>query len=173
MKRKGFPTAEREAGQARTSLCRFSCLLFSALTFTALLGGAPSGAGAQQVQINVYGDVDFPDADPDVTPVIGPIQLRIRVNAPVGPGSLWTLTLLADTDLTSGTDVIPASSVSWVASPSPPFQDGTLSTTVPTLVGSGTTSAHQWGMMDFYLLNSWGYEPGSYTAQATYTLSIP
>jgi hypothetical protein len=126
------------------------------------------------LRIHIYGSVTFPDADPDTTPVVGPEPIRVRVLS-FGPGRgvPWTLTMQADEDLTAGPEIIPAANVSWTATPSPPFQDGVLSTVVPILLGSGRGDTRIWGQLNFYLQNSWSYIPGDYSTTTTITLSAP
>jgi hypothetical protein len=123
------------------------------------------------VRVRIWGTVNFPDADPDMTPVIGPSDVRIRIFAT--DRAPWVLTIQADTDLLSGTDMIPASNISWVPVPRPPFQAGTLSTVMPQLLGSGPNRVIVWGRLYFYMQNSWGYSPGNYTGTATITMSQP
>jgi hypothetical protein len=85
----------------------------------------------------------------------------------------WVLTIQADGDLTAGGETIPASSISWTAAPSPPLHNGTLSTVIPVLLGSGSDSRTFFGQLSFYFQNSWSYSPGTYSTTATITLSTP
>ena len=99
--------------------------------------------------------------------------VAVEVRALAVPGSPWILTIIADSDLMSGTSAIPIGEITWTASPSPPFQAGTLSTVVPSVLGSGLSHFTALLTLSFYLRNSWSYEPGHYAATATLTLSSP
>jgi hypothetical protein len=123
--------------------------------------------------LTITGSVSFPDQSPDIVPMIGPRNITVLVDARATPGTPWVLTMIADSDLTSGTDVIPIGNVSWTASPSPPFRGGTLSTVVPAVLGNGVSHFTSSATLGFYLQNSWAYVPGTYTATATVTLSSP
>ncbi|MFC1572511.1 hypothetical protein ACFL6M_02820 [Candidatus Eisenbacteria bacterium] len=132
----------------------------------------PSVADAQ-IMVRVFGSVSFPDVDPDLRPQLGPESILIWVRVMGSWGSPWVLTLTADSDLLSGPDVIPASSISWTAMPSPPFRGGVLSTTMPVVVASGVSPMSRIARFSFYLQNSWSYNVGNYSGTATYTLSSP
>ena len=115
----------------------------------------------------------FPDASPDVTPLIGPATVMVSVKAEGSPGYPWVLTFLGNSDLRSGASVIPITAISWTSSPSPPFNNGTLSRVSPILLGTGIAHINADLRMDFMLQNSWSYDVGSYSATATFTLSGP
>lgn len=138
-----------------------------------LWSGAPPPAYAGPLTLTITGSVSFPDQSPDIVPVIGPRNISVMVDVRATPGSPWILTMIANSDLTSGTDVIPIGNVSWIASPSPPFRGGTLSTVVPAVLGNGVSHYTATATLGFYLQNSWDYVPGTYTATATVTLSSP
>jgi hypothetical protein len=136
----------------------------------------PRGAEAQRLELTITPRViTFPSTDPDAAPVIAsaPVQVSYRIrqngNAP------WTMTVLAGGDLISGRASVDISNVSWVASPAPPFQNGTLTKTVAQRLASGTgnvTPATQ-GQVTFRLANSWTYSAGVYTQVVVFTLSAP
>jgi hypothetical protein len=90
-----------------------------------------------------------------------PVQVTYRVrqnnNAP------WSLTVLAAGDLISGPSRVDISNVTWVATPAPPFQNGTLSKTVAQRVASGTGNVNPdtLGSITFRLANSWTYTTGT------------
>ncbi len=128
---------------------------------------------ADFLQINLSGNVSFPDADPDLVQQVGPQTITIGVTATGTVGRIWVLTVQADTDLLSGADVIPIGTVSWSASPNPPFQNGVLSTAAPTVIGTGRIPTLAIGQFSFYFSNSWGYDTGDYTTTATLTLASP
>ena len=117
--------------------------------------------------------LSFPDASPDVTPVIGPATVMVTVKATAAPGYPWVLTLLGNSDLRSGPSMIPISTISWTSSPNPPFADGTLSRVSPVLLGTGIAHINSDLRMDFMFQNSWAYDVGVYSATATFTLSAP
>ena len=118
--------------------------------------------------------VTFPDADPDVTPSIPANEgaITVTAKAKTGAASPVTLTLLAATDLTSGSDTIAISNVTWTATGGG-FVAGTMNNSVAQTVGSWTGSGNRTGTQSFVLANSWSYATGSYSAAATYTLTAP
>ncbi|HXW07307.1 MAG TPA: hypothetical protein VD833_18875, partial [Vicinamibacterales bacterium] len=79
-----------------------------------------------------------------------------------------------DGDLTAGPAQIPIASITWVAAPSPPFRDGTLSSTVAQTLASGLGSEpNTRGSVTFRLANSWNYSAGTYTQTIVFTLTSP
>ena len=136
----------------------------------------PFTAVAQRLDLSLSTAViTFPSSDPDTVPVIpaAPVQVTYRVrqnnNAP------WSLTVLAAGDLISGPSRVDISNVTWVATPAPPFQNGTLSKTVAQRVASGTGNVNPdtLGSITFRLANSWTYTTGTYTQTILFTLSAP
>ena len=141
----------------------FLCLAFAA------------GADAQRLDLSVTPvTITFPTGDPDTMPIVAslPVTVNYRVRQYDGP---WTLTILAGGDLISGPATVDISNVTWVATPAPPFQNGTLSKTVAQRVASGTgvTNPARTGQLTFRLANSWNYAAGVYTQTLTFTLSAP
>jgi hypothetical protein len=133
-------------------------------------------ASAQQVDLSVSpSSFSFSSADPDTTPSIssGTVTVTYRVRANGGGG--WRITLLAGGDLSSGAATIPISNVTWGASPSPPFQAGTLNSGVAQTLasGSGNVNPAQNGSVVFSLANSWSYSSGFYAQNVVFTLSAP
>jgi hypothetical protein len=137
---------------------------------------AATPAAAQKLDLSLSPSViTFPASDPDVVPVIlaPPVQVTYRVrqnnNAP------WSLTVLAGGDLISGASKVDISNVTWVATPAPPFQGGTLSNTVAQRVASGTGNVNPdaIGSITFRWANSWTYSTGTYTQTVIFTLSAP
>lgn len=116
----------------------------------------------------------FPDRDPDGVPLIpaagGPLAVVAKARAT--PGSPVTLTVEALDDLRSGTDVIPASALSWTTTGSG-FVDGTVSRGAARTVASWPNSGVRTGTQTYRLQNSWSYAPGTYTLTLTYTLTAP
>jgi hypothetical protein len=137
-----------------------------------MLPAGPAFAASFSLQLSPS-NILFPDASPDLVPAIGPVTVLATVKAVGAPGYPWLLTLVANSDLRSGPDVIPISVLSWTASPNPPFVDGTMSTVTPRLVGSGIAHINATARFDFTMLNSWNYNAGTYSATATFTLSAP
>jgi hypothetical protein len=144
-----------------------------ALMILALL---PSTAAAQRFELTLTPRViTFPESDPDVVPVISAapvqVQYRIRQNNKVP----WTLTVRANGDLLAGTATVDISNVTWVATPAPPFQNGTLSRTIDQVLasGDGNVNPSHSGSVTFRLANSWTYSAGNYTQTLLFTLSSP
>jgi hypothetical protein len=144
----------------------------------AVLFLVPASAMAQKLELAIAlspAVIAFPSSDPDTVPSVSapPIQLTYRVR---GNGtSPWSLTVLAAGDLLSGPSRIDISNVTWVATPAPPFQNGTLSKTVAQRVASGTGNVNPdtIGSITFRLANSWTYSTGTYTQTILFTLSAP
>lgn len=135
----------------------------------------PASAAAQRLELSVSpAAIVFPSADPDVSPTIAaaPVVVGIRIRQSLGP---WQLTVLANGDLMSGSDTVDITSVTWTATPVPPFQNGTVSRTVAQRMasGAGTVNPTQNGSVTFRLANSWNYNAGTYTQTLVFTLSAP
>lgn len=147
-----------------------------ALVCGALLA-IPGAVHAQRFDLSVTpATITFPSADPDLSPVLlsPPVTVTYRVRQLQG-GVPWTLTILASGDLISGSSTVDISNVSWVASPAPPFQNGTLSKTVAQRLASGTGNVNpaRDGQVTFRLANSWTFTAGIYTQTVVLTLSSP
>lgn len=152
---------------------RVRCASIVVGVFAAL--ALPHAAAAQRLDISVTPiSINFPAADPDSAPVLfsPPVQVTYRVRGNPGP---WTLSVLAGGDLISGGQTIDISNVTWVASPAPPFQNGSLSKTVAQTLASGTgnVAIAQTGSVTFRLANLWTYSAGTYTQTVVFTLSAP
>jgi hypothetical protein len=133
-------------------------------------------AAAQRLDLAISPAViTVPSADPDTMPVLSssPVQVNYRVRQ--NNRQTWLLTVVANGDLISGASTIDISAVSWIASPSPPFQNGTLSKTTAQTVatGSGNVASPSTGTLTFRLANSWTYDAGIYTQTLVFTLSTP
>jgi len=147
-----------------------------ALAMLACLATAAPASG-QQLDLSVNpANVSFGSADPDTTPIVvaPPTVVTIRVRGLSGGGT-WRLTVLADGDLIAGPAAVDISNVTWTATPSPPFQNGTLSRTVPQTMAAGTGNVPQplSGSVVFRLVNSWNHAAGVYTQTFVLTLSAP
>jgi hypothetical protein len=118
------------------------------------------------------GTLTFADTDPDgAGAVITAAAISLDVKSRTSSGSNVTLTVQADDDLTSGTDTIAISNLTWAVTGAG-FQPGTSSTAAQTL-GSWTGSGNRSGTHTYSLANSWNYNVGTYTAVLTYTLTAP
>lgn len=158
-------TARRRGGHGRR--------LLAGLAAWILLGGS---AAAQRVTLQVRpNSITFPTADPDLAPVVQAQPLIIRYQIRNNDTGGWRLTVLAAGNLIAGASVIDIGNVSWTASPTPPFQAGTLSQTVEQTVASGLGNVQQpqTGTLTFQLNNLWTYAVGVYTQIIVFTLSAP
>jgi hypothetical protein len=136
---------------------------------------SPAAASAQRLDINVTPvTIIFPSSDPDTVPIVSspPVQISYRVRQNSGP---WTLSVLSSGDLISGSATVDISNVTWIATPAPPFQNGTLSKTVAQRMASGTANVNPVavGQVTFRLANSWNYTAGLYTQTIVFTLTAP
>jgi len=154
-------------------MTRVRLTLLASLVAVGLL---PAPAAAQRLTLTLTPRiVSFPSSDPDIIPLViaAPVQVSYRVlqnnNAP------WSLTVLAGGDLVSGPATVDISNISWVATPAPPFQNGTLSKTVAQRAasGNGNVNPASIGSVTFRLANSWNYSVGTYTQTVIFTLSAP
>ena len=141
-----------------------------------LITGVALDSFAQQVTLSVSPNTfDFPSSDPDSVPSIaaGPVTVSYKVTGN-GTGN-WRITILANGDLVAGAATIPAATITWTATPAPPFQAGTMSKTIAQTVASGTGNAAttQTGTVLFALANSWSYDMGIYSQTFAMTLSAP
>jgi hypothetical protein len=144
-----------------------------ALTAAMLAAGA-STASAQLLSLTVSPSaVAIPSADPDVSPTVLSAPVSLTISGLTLRG--WHLTVLASGDLVSGASTIPISNVTWTATPTSTFQNGTLNKTVAQPVGSGgvvfLNSVN--GTLTFRFANSWTYDAGAYTQTIVFTLSVP
>jgi len=116
----------------------------------------------------------FPNSDPDTVASIAATEgaVSISAKAKTGTAGAVTLTLLSGTDLTSGSDTIDISNMTWTASGAG-FVAGTMNKTTAQTVASWTGSGSRSGSQTFALANSWAYPTGSFSATATYTLTAP
>ena len=138
-----------------------------------LLPAAPVSGQAFDLSISPT-VVTIPSADPDVMPIVSsaPITVQYRVRQNKG---VWLLTVQAAGDLESGASTIDISAVSWIATPAPPFLNGTLSKTAAQTVATGADNqaSPATGALTFRLTNSWTYDIGIYSQTLVFTLSSP
>jgi hypothetical protein len=118
--------------------------------------------------------INFPDADPDVTASVPATENSVTVTSKVRTTAAGaaTLTCLADGDLTSGTDTIAITNVTWTAGGSG-YSSGTMNSGAAQTAGSWTGSGNRSGTFNYFLANSWAYTVGSYSQTVAYTLSAP
>ena len=154
--------------------CVYRCALVWIVALSAASPVLAQGRGPQLDLTISPLSISFASASPDTTPVVTapPIVVTIRVRQSTGP---WSLTVLANGDLLSGSDAVDISNVTWTATPAPPFQGGTLSKTVAQRVasGTGTVNPAENGSLTFRLANSWTYNAASYTQTLVFTLTAP
>jgi len=154
--------------------------LFVRLVSACVVGGAAlvmvPAAGAQIITFSVtQASISFADADPDTTPSITAANVTVNYAVSFTFGANWRITVISGSNLTSGAASIPISNVTWTATPVPPFQAGTMSTTVQQTLasGSGDVLITRVGTVVFRLANSWNYNVGTYSATFTFTMSCP
>ena len=117
--------------------------------------------------------ISFPDADPDITdPIPANSTVAVSVKARVASGGAVTLTHKAADDLKDGTKTIGIDNVIWTAAGSG-YVAGTMDKAVDQSVGSWTGPGQYDGTLTYTLDNDWAYEPGSYSATTTFTLTTP
>src|SRR4051794_37304514 len=118
--------------------------------------------------------VSFPDADPDVLPLVSPVggALSITAKARATTGSQVLLTVQAADDLRSGVNVIAATAITWTTTGNG-FASGTVSKSAPVTVAQWTGSGVRSGTQTLFFRNLWTYATGTYTASLLYTLSAP
>jgi len=157
------------------SITGYNALVLAGFVSALSLMLAPA-ATAQTLTLTIApSTITFISADPDTTPSIAApsitVSYRVRNNA---SGS-WQISLLASGDLTAGSATIPITNVTWTASPTPPFQAGTLSRTLALALASGTGNVQNTttGTVVFRLANSWTYNVGNYSTSVVFTLTAP
>ncbi len=116
--------------------------------------------------------ITFADADPDVTPTMTSSAVSIDVKTRTSGSGSVTLTVLASGDLTSGSNTIGISNLTWTATGSG-FQAGTNNKTTAQTVGSWSASGSPSGTQTLSLPNSWTYATGTYAVTLNYTLTAP
>jgi hypothetical protein len=118
--------------------------------------------------------INFPSADPDVTASIPANENAVNVSAKIraAAAGVSTLEVLASDDLKDGTKVIGIDNVTWTATGAD-YAAGTMSKAAAQTAGSFTGPGQFDGTFSYFLANDWAYEPGSYTASVTYTLTSP
>jgi hypothetical protein len=168
-----WPWWRRFHASGNTGVCRWIRVALGLL----LLGCSlwlDAEADAQYLSMSLSpSTISFSSADPDATPVLTASSVTVTYVVLFSFGENWAITLQADDDLRNGTATIQASKITWTASPSPPFQSGTLSTTAARTLASGSGDVWSSGAVAFSLPNSWTYDVGTYSATITFTLACP
>jgi hypothetical protein len=137
---------------------------------------APGTAGAQALDLSINPTtITFPSSDPDTVPVVSSVPVQISYRVRQNNNRPWTLSVWSLGDLNSGLSSVDITNVTWIATPAPPFQNGTLARLVAQRVASGTGNVNptQQGQLTFRLTNSWTYDAGVYTQVVTFTLTAP
>jgi hypothetical protein len=141
-----------------------------------LLWGLSSAAYAQRLDLSITPTtITFPSSNPDTTPIVSSVSVQVTYRVRQNNNNPWTMTVRALGDLNSGPSSVDISNVTWIATPAPPFQNGTLSRTVAQRVASGTGNINpaRQGQITFRLANSWNYDAGVYTQIVFFTLAAP
>jgi len=142
----------------------------------ALVAALPGMASAQLLDLSISPTIiPFAVADPDTVPILTSPAVQVSYRVRQNNFNPWILTVLAGGDLVSGSATVDISNISWVATPSPPFENGVMSKTVPQRVASGTGNVANLsqGQITFRLANSWNYAVGLYTQTVVFTLTAP
>ena len=153
---------------------RLSAAIALAFAAAMLLTVAP--AAAQRLDLSISPQtISFPLSDPDTVPIVSSVSAQLTYRVRQNNDQPWTLTVLAMGDLISGLSTVDIGSVSWIATPAPPFQNGTLSKTVAQRLagGVGNINPTATGQIAFRLANSWNYSAGLYTQTIVFTLAAP
>jgi hypothetical protein len=159
------------------------------IAFLLCLGGIAAEAHAQSLSRSVTlatwvqpmarltlssNSINFPDADPDLVPLIpasgGPITVTAKARGT--RNAVVILTMQASDNLRSGVNVLPVSLITWTSTGAG-FVGGTASQTTAQTVGSWTGSGVRVGNQLFRFQNSWFHPPGIYTVSLVYTLTAP
>lgn len=119
--------------------------------------------------------ITFPPADPDIEPMIPSVPITVSYRIRQAQGANWQLTVLASGNLMSGGSMVDITNVTWIATPAPPFRNGTLNHTVAQVLaaGVGNVTPTATGSITLRLKNSWTYDTGTYTQTIVFTLSSP
>ena len=110
------------------------------------------------------------------TGTVVPVQalpLTVTAKARVPPHTRVVMTVQADGPFVSGSDTIPANSLSWSMT-GPGFQaGGTANPHAPRTIGSWRGSGSWAGTQIYEFADSWNYAVGSYRLTMTYTIASP
>jgi hypothetical protein len=137
---------------------------------------SPAAARAQSLDLSINPTtITFPSSDPDTVPIVSSVPVQISYRVRQNNNRPWTMSVYALGNLNSGLSSVDISNVTWIATPAPPFQAGTLARLVAQRVasGNGNVNPTQQGQLTFRLANSWTYDAGVYTQIVIFTLSAP
>lgn len=162
-------------------------ILATLVALTALIGAQSALAASDSKNLTIGASVgglakltlgsagiNFPSADPDTTPSISATENPVSVTSKVRglAADNTTLTVLAGGDLLDGAKTIPVNNVTWTSTGAN-YVDGTMNKTTGQSAGAFTGPGTFSGNFSYFLANSWSFEPGTYTATVTYTLTSP
>lgn len=118
--------------------------------------------------------MNFPSENPNSIPSIPANVNPVSVTSSARTGSTQTanLTCLASGDLTSGTDTIAISNVTWTATGSG-YLPGAMNSITAQPAGTWTGSGQQIGTFSYFFANFWSYTVGNYSSTINYTLTVP
>jgi hypothetical protein len=124
----------------------------------------------------------FADQDPDLGEVISSPSLAVTFAITgLNANQSWTLDIIANTNLVSGSYTIPAGNIRWTVTgsgtPNPTFYNNTLVLGSYVLAGTGQGQANGNANIQstfyFYLQNYWTYSTGNYSGTITFRLTVP
>ena len=118
--------------------------------------------------------ITFLNMDPDQTKQVPAVENDIKITVKVRTATAGPviLSMIADGDLTAGSEIIPIENITWQAS-GQGLISGTLSKSTVQKAGSWKGSGVREGALRFYLNNSWNYQRGEYQVTLSYTLTTP
>lgn len=123
-------------------------------------------------KLEVSGDVNFPDQDPDVVNPMSAPDITVSARARVAPTQDLVVTVEAANDwFDPATQTIPVNTLTWTVSGAP-WSGGTMNTS-PVTLAQWTGPANQSTTQTYSLPNLWSYAPGTHTVVLTYTLATP
>lgn len=155
------------------ALVTLTAVVANAATATATVTVSATVSATAKLSLGAS-SIHFADAIPDDVMLIPQTEpaITISAKAKTSTGGNVTLTVMAGSDLTSGSDTIAISNIAWTATGTG-FTPGTLSKSAAQSLGSWTNSGTWDGTQTYKFTNSWAYPTGSYTATLTYTLTAP
>jgi hypothetical protein len=125
----------------------------------------------------------FADQDPDsYAEVTSSSSLAVNFTITnLTAAQSWTLDIQANTNLVSGSNIIPAGNIRWTVTgsgtPTPTFYNNTLVLGSYVLAGTGHGRASGnvtiTSTFYFYLRNYWTYSTGNYSGTVTFRLTVP
>lgn len=116
---------------------------------------------------------DFVASPPNKSIAANENPVSVRAYATGKKADTLNLNVVANSDLTDGTETIGIGAISWAATGSG-YEPGTMALSTAVLAGTWTGTVHHWhdGTFSFSFLRDYiNQAPGIYTATATYTLS--